>query len=481
MSIIDQKKNIFGNIGALNALNDNYPKLPSFNSFESINNRNNSTNFLLDLITSLVGFNALKTFLIDTVVYQLPKLESDIKDSLKLNLNEIVSCSVNPSIPTWLQHGNSGIVLETSNIDFFDIMKINPTTLSGGLIFTDVAAGVNSTDFNTYLSNTIQTPGSPTLWGSSTTLTNIIETSFLEVGTTQNNVLKFTTSPQFSNKKLIEFNNALVDSISLFGGPDTISSATFTNKLIEELFGSISSSSTVNKSKKQLKKEAEIREVLDAIINSENDVIDNSFFNFDNPTLARIEEEVNNRKNGIRRLSTCGDLIVSVTSDELNINQNIILSSTTKQEEFLAVSQVLDNLAEIQGGATSSTQDRLTIRNDFFKNMIQKLVGVVANSLMSPSFVTVFAINHAIIYGETETYDDPIDFLKKNKNVIKALVRTINTIIIGLLLKLALKELTTKLRQKISDDESERIKSYNNILLSYVGVSPSITNNIINL
>lgn len=481
MSIIDQKKTIFGNIGALNALNDNYPSLPKFDSFPSINNGNNSTNFLLDLITSLVGFGTLKDFLIDTIVYQLPKLESDIKNSLKLNLNEIVSCSVNPSIPTWLQSTGNGVVVEVNDIDFFDIMKINPATISGGLVYSDVSAGTNSTDFNTYLYNTIQDSGNPTTWGLSTTNNNIIEVTFLEVGTTKNNVLKITTSSNFNNKKLIELNNSLVDSVNLFGGSNSSNSSTFINMLIEELFGTISASASVNKSKKQLKIEAEIREVLECIINSENDVIDDSFFTFDNPTLAKMEEEVNNRKNGIRKVETCGNLSVQITSDQLAENQEIILTATTKQIELQAVSDVLDNLSTIQSDTVPNKQDKQTVNNDFFTNIIKKLVNVVMMGMLSPKFVTIFALNHAIIYGETATYDGPIDFIKKNKKLVKSLSKTINNILLGLLLKLALKHLTIKLRQKISDDEVEKVKSYSNILLSYVGIPTSISNDINNL
>ena len=33
MAIVDQKREIFGSIGALNVLNDGFPKLPNFDSF----------------------------------------------------------------------------------------------------------------------------------------------------------------------------------------------------------------------------------------------------------------------------------------------------------------------------------------------------------------------------------------------------------------------------------------------------------------
>lgn len=471
MSIIDQKKEIFGNIGALNALNDNYPKLPKFNSFPSINNELNSTNFLIDLVTSLTGFGALKNHIVDTITYRLPQVEDSIKNGIKSELKEIVACNINPSIPSWLQSGGSGVLMKVNDIDFFDMMKVNPNSIAGGLIYTDIPNGINSRDFNTYLYNTIQDPNNPKLWGTSTSSTNILQTTFLETTTNGNNILKFTTSPEFDNKKLVEFNNTFIDSVTLFGEPNSLDSKNLINNLIEELFGSISSSITVNKSKKQLKKEAEVREVLGCIINSENDVIDDSYFEFDNPTLGKIEEEVNNRKIGIRRIETEGNLVAQITSDELNTSQTSFNGVTNKQEEYDAVSETLNNLSNLQGNITLSAPDISTIKSDFFINLTKNLPLTIMNQIITPKFIALFAINHQIIYGQNVSYDGPIDFMKKNKKLVKGLSKKIVNILLGLLLTLALKELTQKLTQKLADDEIEKNKAYMNIVLSYAGIS----------
>ena len=66
-----------------------------------------------------------------------------------------MSCSVNPSIPNWFKYGEDGVETKVTDIDFFNIMKVNPESLEGGLIYKDVLQGTLSTDFNTYLYNTI--------------------------------------------------------------------------------------------------------------------------------------------------------------------------------------------------------------------------------------------------------------------------------------------------------------------------------------
>jgi len=479
MGIIDQKKSVFGNIAALNVLNGGLPKLPDFNSFTSISNSTNSAQFLIDLLNSLVGFEALKEFVVDTISFKLPQIETSVKDGIKKDLKELVSCNVNPSIPDWFKHGESGIETKVTDIDFFNIMKVNPESLEGGLIYKNVSPGVNSKDFNTYLYYTIQDPGHQKNWGSSTVGVDILETTFLETSTTANNVLKFTTSSAYTNKTLIEFNNDFINSLTMFGGPNTLDSTIMINMIFEELFSSISSSPNINKSKKQLKLEAEFKHVLDSVLDSEDDIKCDNFFTFDNPTLAKIDEEVNNKKNGVKFIKTCGNIPTSITSSELNDVQNTISATTingvpNKQEESKAILQSLDNLADTQASFSNNPRDVLTIKTDFFTEIIRKLTRIIMSLVISPKFITLFAINHRIIYGQMDGYNGAIDFIKKNRKLVKSVAEIIRNIILELLLSLVLKILMEKLAQKYIDDGIEKANNYVSIILSYLSVPPEI-------
>ena len=93
-------------------------------------------------------------------------------------------------MPTWFRNGGTGVELKVSDIDFFNIMKTDPNTFAGGLIYTDIPSGVNSTDFNTYLYNTIQSPAIATNWKIPGTTTEILESTFSESGSS-NNTIKF--------------------------------------------------------------------------------------------------------------------------------------------------------------------------------------------------------------------------------------------------------------------------------------------------
>lgn len=467
MNLLNQKKQIFGAVGALNAINDSFPKLPTTNSLGSINNNTDSTEFLVDLINTLVGVQVLKEYIVDVITYRLPEIEDSIKDGLKKELKKIVSCNINPSIPDWVKHGGSGVVIKVSDIDFYNMMKINPDSIGGSLLYTDISSGINSSDFNTYLYNTIQVPGASSTWGQSTSGVGIIETTFMETSNDGNNLLKITATPEFSDKKLTELNNKLIDSISLFGNPNSHNSKTMINMIIEQLFGTISSSTTVNKGKNQIRKEVEINEILTNIINSEDDDIDDTYFEFDNPTLSKIDTEVNDKKEGIKRIQTTNEIKTRLSTDILSSSQTSIDNTTNKMEELEAVGDVMNKLANEQSGFALNVGDEFTIENNFFTNIIKTFTLTVMNIVFSPKFITLFAINHQIIYGTNDSYNGPIDFIKKNRLIVKAMTKVIKDILLGLLLELALKHLTIKLSEKMIGDEIERNKSYANILLSY--------------
>lgn len=100
---------------------------------------------------------------------------------------------------------------------------------------------------------------------------------------------------------------------------------------------------------------------------------------------------------------------------------------------------------------------------------------------MSPKLISVYAINYQILYGQNETYDGPIDFIKKNKNLIKSLSKTILELVIKLLLTLIIKFLSKKLSQKFAQDEIERGKNYIAQILSLIGTPPEIIRQIQNI
>jgi hypothetical protein len=491
MSTLDQKTKIMGNIAALNVINEGLPKFNIQNSFSSINNKTNPVDFLLDLVQSLIGYQELKGNIVDVITRKLPEIESQIKKTLKQDLKGYVSCGVNPSIPVWLRSSGSGVELKLSNIDFFETMKSDPNSDFGFLLFEDTTSGLNSTDFNTFLYSNIDlnkadfTPngGVSSPWGLSTTGSNIVDVKFSPVGTTVNNIIKINANVNYDNKTLTEFNNAFIDSITLFGSPNNINGSKILNGIIDNLFGTISVK--VGKTKKQLKKEAEINEVLECILNSdENDVIDDSYFEFDNAQLTKIETEVNNRKNGIKVLETCGNLIAQVPIDVLiDVNKDFSASTITtgtttpEEEQVVAMTKAIDTISDTQA-SNANTINVPTVKLNFLLDLIKNFMKSIINIILSPKLMTLFSLNFKILYGISSEYDGPIDFMKKNKNLIVSISKAVLEPIIKMLLSMVLKRLTAMISKKLSGDKIEQAKNYVAQILSMLGVPQNIIRQI---
>jgi hypothetical protein len=491
MSILDKKNKIMADISALNVLTEGMPKLKKSNSFPSINNGENTTNFLLDLVEAVGAYDELIDNISDFLTRKLPEVESAIKKDLKRELKSIVSCSVNPSVPAWFRSTGSGVVLKLSDVDFFGITKTDPKGPYGPLIYDDANAGLNSTDYNTFLYSNIElnksdyTPngGLTSTWGTSTTQNDILDIRFSPVGTTENNIIKFNTNSSYDNKSLYEFNNDFIDSISLFGSVGKLSSDKLLNVVIDSLFGTISSKT--NKSKKQLEDEEKLKKVIDCILNSDDGNISDNFFTFTNEELIKINEKANNRKKGVGVVETFDTQEVTVPIETLKQVNNDFIGSTSNPTSIVPPMQAqydsIKNSINLMSNKVSENIpviDKPSIKNNFILNLVNEIARAIVSVILSPKLISVYAINYQILYGQNEKYDGPIDFVKKNKNLIRSLGKTVLEAIIKMLLTLVLKYISIKLSKKFSEDEIEKGKNYTSQILSLLGVPPMIIRQI---
>tara|TARA_R110000868_G_scaffold203969_9_gene451978 strand:- start:4488 stop:5900 length:1413 start_codon:yes stop_codon:yes gene_type:complete len=458
MSVLDQKEKVFGEIAALRTLTNDFPELKINNSFPSINNQGNVQDFLIDLLKALVGYEELRDTLVDILVYATSEAEIVVKEALKSELKGLVACGVDPSLPTWLI--NDGITIPVKKIDFMNIMKINPITQAGGLIFDDVAAELNSTDFNTYLYYTIQDEGTAHPWD------GIFDVEFTQIATPSNNVLNFKPTSSYTN--LTDLNNDFVDSIKLFASEDLIIN------IIDTLFGSITVQPEVNKSEEQLEEEAKIESVIQCLINADaEDVFDDSYFEFTNEQLLEIKENASNRRNGIRYLKTCGNVEVDVPIKYLIALKTDMAQASTQVEKR----DIINNSITLMSSSVaegSDPVDQYSIELGFIGLMISALVKSIVNAIISPKVITIFLINYKIVYGQTSEYGNPLDFLALNKTLIKNLVNTIVDMIVEVLLKKVLMYITKLIAANAVGMLKEKASAELIQILSLIGIPQSV-------
>jgi hypothetical protein len=487
MSIVDKKKEVFGKIAAARTLTDGMPKLKLSSSLSSINNSGDSLSFLTDLIQSLVGYEALVDTIVDTLAYSIPKIEKAVKKAIKAELKSIVSCGIDPSIPTWFKSTGTGVTIELKKLDFIDILRTDPNSVEGKLIYKDITPILtDSSDFNTFLYGLVQDDGVTHTWNS------IFDITFNSVGTNTipNNSLTIKANASYDNRTLTDLNNNYVDSISLFD------SGSILTQVVDIIYGSISSS--IGKSLKQLESEAQINNVVDKFINNVNKTnLPDDAFSFSKADKYAHQLDASYRKKGIKKLNVPNQLNAPQSVSSLNqnigeINASVPLSSLTQfNNNINSATDALSKKGSIIAGLNQMSFDTLknvknpidnsTVKFDFVKEILKNINKSIVNKVMLPNVILLFMVNYKIVYGVDSEYGDSVDFLKKNKNLINRIVKNIGTEIIRILVNIALKYIQTLVAAKIAKKIKEKYVLNSAQILNLTGIPKNQLQNITNI
>ena len=486
MSIVNDKKKIFGELAALKTLNGGMPNLNNINnSLSSINNKVNSVkdkvnsvkekvngiDFLIDIQKIVIGIDELRETLVDILTTKLPEIELRIKEILKLELKGLINCGVDPSIPAQLKTTGIGFDIELKKIDFLDIMHVNPNSLEGGLIFNDVSAGLNSSDFNTFLSNVIQDANNPNEWSKNSSVTTkpILEITFRPNGAI-NNQLNVKASPYYSNpsnkKTLSDLNNDFIDSINLFSGDK------FLTSLTDSVLGTLSSS--IGKSLKQLEIESQVDTIISKFMSTqETDIIDDSFFTFSNDEIYYQQQQASNRKRGIVKVvhSTESDLSLPIATLKTGIDDITKTSSGTLNEQKIVINRTINTFSDSLSEGLDN-EDKYSTKLNFIESLLRKIVQVIVTQILSPKLIFIFTLNYIIMTGKTIT--SAIDFIVKNKTLIKNVINKVRDIIINILMERAIKAITELVLAQLSETQAEKLRATKAQLLSLVGVPQDV-------
>lgn len=474
MSIIDKKKKVFGKIAAAKTLTSGLPTLKLTSSMGSINNKGNAISFLTDLIKSLIGYEALISSVIDILMHSISKIEIAIKTSLKQELKSIVSCGINPHLPNWIKSTGSGINIEVKKIDFFDILRINPNSVAGKLIYSDITTPfTSSSDFNTFLYGVIQDDGVTYTWNPNGSQMLDITFNSVGSGSIPNNSLTIKANAAYDNKSLTELNNNFIDSLTLFKTENIL------NQIMDIIYGAISTKS--NKSVKQLEMEERVNGVIDKMVDSINkDEPDDGYFTFTNPEINEHEVNALNRKTGISFVNTNKKTTSTVpTSDLTSFNQEFT-SATSTQQKTDVLKTNLNKMADSAASKIKGRVDGVSVKLNFIQQIVNNLIKAIINIILSPKVVLIFLLNYKIIYGQTSVFTDPIDFIKQNKKLMLEMMRKTSEEIVKILLSLALKEINALVMDAATKLIKEKATLKLAQLQSLIGAPPSVVKKVLN-
>lgn len=471
MAIQEQKSEVFAQVASLKVLvSDTKQKGEAL--WESINNiSNDPIKFLTDLIKELVGYEALREGVSETLASSLNTIEDDIKYIIKLKLKEYTNCGTNPEIPNELKYENKGYDFKLNELDFNSIFKLDPASTYGSFIYNDIENNVNSIDLNTFLYYVIQNDGNEENWGEQGGFNDIISFIFNTTKNGESNILNIKASEYYTNnKKLTDLNNDYVDSVDLF--PDS----QFYAKILDKVFNVFNQ--VIQKTPAQTENEVKLDAIIDKLLAVDSDeYVDDSYFSFTNNELKEIDNKIKLRALGISELESCYKFPQITTPNNVLNEINGLNNISSYEERKTKLDNSFNKFANIAGGL-GNEKDKYNIKLNFFELLIDALVKSIVNLIFSPKMLLIFLINFKIIKGSDANYSSIEELIKIMKGLFKEIIDKIKSIVVEMLLKIALKEIK-KLQSQVTDKIlSELISNRQKSLLSLVGVGTDIINTI---
>jgi hypothetical protein len=437
----DNKQDVFNKIAALRTLNEGYPKFNLTNSVPSINNSDEVIAFLLDLIISLIGSEELKDVSVDFLSRKLPDIEFSVKNGIKKTLNDGMNMGTNPKTPSFLINGFD---IQVKNIDLLDKFKIDPKSETGQLIYDDSTNGLNSINLDTFLFETVQTENQSNLWGSQVGVNTILDIKHID------NTLNVKSGNDYNTKTLRDFNNDYIDSLKLFN-PDKV-----INRIMDKIFGVISN--TLGKTRDSLIMEAKLNDIIENFINAkDNDVVDDSYFQFSNEQLTNQEFVSTNRSNGVAVLIDCDNYTSSINFNTLSGISQDISNSTTLNEMRVIISNSITKLLD-EATLNTSDVDKNNVKTGFFKIILKELIISLIEMILSPQILLLLLINNKV-FGLINFYKDIIELIRSNTLFIKNIVCVIKDVLINLLLAIIIKEILRLITAQTINKEKESAKN----------------------
>lgn len=438
MGLIDEKRDIFTQIGALTSIAGEVDVPEPTNSISSINNTKEIVPFLLDMLTVLVGSEVLQTTLGDVMTVYIRNVEPSLKTALKTQLGDF---NTNQSLPSAFI--NSGYDFQMKNLDVFQKLKNDPASQVGSLLYNP---SVN--DFDRKMYEALTAPGSDI------TFNNVIFNYDDDFDTVN-------IKPADSGQTIGDFTNDYINGITI------INENEFVSNFIDQLFGTVTTNE--NKTLNTIIAEEKYSATIQKIVDEEEELdLTNSEIN----TIQRLSQ---NKLDGLEYYDVgCGQIPNNVT---LNNLQGLISGTTGNSNPLSVGSAYLNTLMEgftDAGDGTTIPSDRATenqqaVKDGFFKRIINAIVNILVTAVTSPPQIrALLGLLSGFKNNDTPQLGDPIDDLKNNRNLANCLAKSARTTINEFLFNLVKKELIQLIIPISKIILKEKINQYLGIIQSLI-------------
>ena len=439
---------------------------------------------LLNILSTVTGINLseLISQLVGWLSEQLASLSEEIVESLIEAIKTCYACKIEPNIPEWMYQvqpttGDEGvgINIEINKIDFGKMFSINPNTTFGGIIYDGVCTDGVCDDINAFLWEVIQLNGDPLIWSDPINGKEIMEVRYY-----QDSPIAFTKTDgtvdyqnidplprvfnvriinnTYQGKSLITFLTDYFNSQQPFFNGDNV-----LPNVINLIFNTFTSKGSYSDT--ALTEIAEYEKALTDYSNTEEVVIDDSFYTFSEAELKDIKQKAKEKKSGVKRFKRCcGNQSASISFESLKNLTDDIKSSSTIQSKIQSYNRAIDSVVnETKSNTKNLNNDG--VEAEFLYDFISLLELALLKLSLSPKTMLMLNIFTYLTNENTNESDNKNtkEKLKEYECVIRKILGPIINKIIAFLLPIVIRYLknivTCVIIKKIKEKNINYVKS----------------------
>lgn len=437
MSLADNKRTIFTIIGAYKSLMEQTNALRQTDIYSSINNKDDIVPYLLDVMKTVVGTEALKEVIGGMFSDLVDEVEPQLKTVLK---KQFIQLNANEALP--ISFITNGITVPVKTIDVNGKFKVAPSSATGNLIY-----GAMTDTFNSVAYNTIQNAGSFKGYG------NIA----IKYDSTTDS---FQIKPSGITTNIGEYFTSFIDKTELINKKELLSS------VMDKFYGTLTKNQgkTVEQTYEELQVEALLQQVLD-----DDDSFELSPSQYDE-LLTKARELV---QGTVDYNLGCGLMSAELSFENFS---NLVQDISGSTDPFFIGNQIEATIDQSTSGSTSTadstTENKQTIKDSFFQKIIEiftvKMLEAVSTA---PQIRTLFAIMSSLQNDGLIILNKASEDIKNFKTCIKCLAKEIMKLIAAYIFTLAVAYLVALLKPVIKKVVKEKINQYVGVIKSLTGAS----------
>lgn len=431
MGLIDDKKNIIKQISVFNSMGKKVNVAEENNTLPSINNKNEPIPFMLDVLTVMVGSQVLERVTGQVMTDFVRTAEPSLKSSL-IKQNTTFNSDQN------LTSGFvSGYSVPVKDLDIHGKLKTDPSSQTGGLLYGDGSSNIDRAMYNA-----INAPGTDVGVNNITLNYNKITD-------------EMTIKPQSGSQSIGNFVSNYVNGLKV------VDEKVFTSRVIDTIFGTASKKQ--NKTINSVILEQKVNLLINKISNDESNL------DFTQQELSEIEKSAIEKMAGVSKVDVgCSIIDSNVSVDDL---ENLIASNTGSTDP-VKIGQNFGGLINDSFGKNPeqvNPVNKNAIRDGFFKRIIDTIKLMLIEAVTTaPQIRILLVIVKGMKNGDVIGITNPLDDIKKQKNVIKCLSDSAKVSLNEFIFNLLKAELIKLLVPVTKIILQEKLKAFINIIKSLV-------------